>query len=159
MSREIKFRAWDKLEKPWNEEFKKEMIYNVAGIEFWINSIRIVDEDRHNWIDFKDVEIMQYTGIKDKNGKEIYEEDIVEFDDVFEDEYGEACDGFNRAVVKFENGEYTLTDFLDENSQTFESVEDRNTSFKTLIESIEAKVVGNKFENADLMGGECNSEN
>jgi hypothetical protein len=148
MSREIKFRVWLKE--------KKKMVI-VETIDFSEKSIQclekneIIDAYLLRTTFLEDVELMQYTGLKDSEGYEIYEGDIVEFDDVFEDEYGEACDGFNRAVVKFENGEYTLTDFLDENSQTFESVEDRNTSFKTLIESIEAKVIGNIYENPELL--------
>lgn len=142
--REIKFRIWDyDLKRFVEQEFN--FLINSKGELF------IFRNDKLTFFDKEPYEITQHTGLKDKNGKEIYEEDIVEFDDVFEDEYGEVCDGFNRAVVKFENGENTLTNFLDENSQTFESVEDRNTSFKTLIESIEAKVIGNIYENPELL--------
>jgi uncharacterized phage protein (TIGR01671 family) len=58
--RTIKFRAWDKE--------RKEMIQPHDGdfIKWHAPS---------NWKDC--YELMQYTGLKDKNGKEIYEGDIV----------------------------------------------------------------------------------
>ena len=71
MSREIKFRAWLKDDKRMVEirsiDFHEEgniitVNYNdIFGFEFNENEI----------------ELMQYTGLKDKNGKEIYEGDIL----------------------------------------------------------------------------------
>ncbi|EAF4579934.1 hypothetical protein CYG77_11705 [Listeria monocytogenes] len=48
-----------------------------------------------DWYSFDDVVLMQYTGLKDKNGKKIFEGDICW------EEYGE-CYG----VVKFEEGKF-----------------------------------------------------
>ena len=58
MSREIKFRIWDKINRMWLRCFN----VNLFDIG-----------------DLPNVELMQYTGVKDKNGKEIYEGDIVKY--------------------------------------------------------------------------------
>ena len=56
--RQIKFRAWDKR--------------NNRMLQEWIL------DDFSNWVKYPDwYNIMQFTGLKDKNGKEIYELDII----------------------------------------------------------------------------------
>src|ERR1700751_2737901 len=86
--REIKFRAWDRKEE--------EMIYgalHILNIGFGDGSIAVdTRAQRGNELDW-----MQYTGLRDKKGREIYEDDILKLQ------------GAPPFVVKWDNrGEWCL---------------------------------------------------
>lgn len=105
MSREIKFRAWDSL--------RKEMIYNFEGTVDW--------EFKHNY------EIMQFTGLKDKNGTEIYEGDICLFENLSP----------KKIVIKYDLGKFNVADFVINS---------------WLYENQRGAVLGNIYENPELLG-------
>lgn len=108
----IKFRAWEKNLKEMIE------VYNIDFVSKMINrdiAFRFFDE----------VELMQYTGLKDRNGKEIYEGDIVRY---FKDELG---------IVKFVAGSFII---------------DGNTCYESFLElGGKIAIVGNIYENPDLL--------
>ena len=104
--REIKYRAWS---------FNCDCMCDVDNISFCRGEVDLSygkpsrRYSQPHRLGGKDHSIMQYTGIKDKNGKEIYEGDIVEVGS-----YGKAVVEFDSGMFKYKaiNGYFNIEDGL-----------------------------------------------
>jgi len=140
MMREIKFRAWHKESQKMLPEYgvlaKIEWGENYVPNKIGVYEYRQINEQGDgDWDGFEldDFELMQYTGLKDKNGKEIYENDIVHIIEYLEGEVWNSENHFG--IIVFNNGKFDFT-----NAYNHQSLQ------KTTVE-----IVGNIFENPELI--------
>jgi uncharacterized phage protein (TIGR01671 family) len=120
--RKIKFRAWD-------ANYKK-MFYAGDNSTFADTTGRLLDS-------FPDEHLMQFIGLKDKNGKEIYEGDVVHI--------GFKKD-FETGTVLFQNGSYLV---------------DCNHPGKTVLgrgSENYCEIIGNRYEHPELISTSSPSE-
>lgn len=75
--RELKFKVWDKDEK----EFVK--LGGDTFIAFDDGGISVVQGDENYGYKYENIEIVDYAGLKDKNGKEIYDKFLLKDDENF----------------------------------------------------------------------------
>ncbi|WP_286310894.1 YopX family protein [Romboutsia ilealis] len=137
--REIKFRAWDKEDKRMYCDDKVIVTFSGFLEEVYVRRNSTVDE----LIDYK---LMQYSGIKDIEGKEIYEGDIVEFldEEVNYSHCGVEYDEFiNIGKVIFSHDELMGWDITNRNMDLEEV-----WHYREYI-----KVIGNIYENPELLEG------
>ena len=128
MSRVLKFRAWDGKQMLTEENFG----FVVSDYD------SIIKLDEYGWTEHGVDCVEQYTGLKDKNGKEIYEGDIVEEDiEVGDDDI---------------DGEYRYQVVWDEETLCWSLSPNYGAIHKDLWETnLSREVIGNIHENPELL--------
>lgn len=120
MTRPIKFRVWDRLKKQmfWVEAITFVKKTGLPGYVYYVGS-------KYPHSIHSEATLLEYTGLKDKNGKEIYEGDIIDF-----------VDTGTRIAVEYKT--YGIT----------------NPGFTLLTTTARgAKVIGNIYEHPELLEG------
>lgn len=154
--REIKFRAWNKENEKmiYSNETYPRSIYKfefdiVSNFNFkltkMVDRFNVKDDDGEDYYiecyEPIDADIMQYTGLKDKNGKEIYEGDIIQ-----------DCEGNVMKVIWFDNGfmlefrfkrKFEGEFYIDKTNLKLSQTDDRRWGMQ---------VIGNIYENPELLG-------
>lgn len=131
-----KFRAWDKL---------NESMCDVANIDFMTKVVELRHAVPFYFLPFSEVALMQSTGLKDVNGVEIYEGDIVEVRYLFDTD---SLDSWSvvGAVKNYASEGYPAFD-LDFKTNILEN----RLSVITQSGLYVYKVIGNIYENPELL--------
>ena len=132
MNREIKFRTWD----------KRVMKYSFAHSEVECDDHGVLCGPEH---------LMQYTGLKDKNGKEIYGNDVVTFQYAHEEQQSNdwvMCTSI--AVIQW--SEYNLGFKLYDTGESGRSFDIDTQGFgRGEVDVNTIRIIGNVYENPKLL--------
>lgn len=132
-----RYRAWLKQEKRLihsedvlaidydNEEIVTQKVYSEYGLP--------VERDIYSH-DFDDIKLMQSTGLTDKNGKEIFEGDVVK---MAKNVYSEPT---NYEIVRHRGGAYRL--------------ESKQYGCELWLRHTDCEIAGNIYKNPELLDGQ-----
>ena len=130
--------------KAWNKATKK--MYEVIKIDFYNEKVGylfadpITQGEAIGYFKFSDIDLMEYTGLKDKNGKEIYEGDICRWRDL---------ETFNDEILE----DIFVVVWNDEKLAWYTQNEDGNFGYDLYeyTDDRDLGVIGNIYENIDLL--------
>ena len=104
----------------------------VSSISLENKEIAVKDFGTYHFFRIKDIELMQYIGLKDKNGKEIYENDLI------------PCNKHKNIVVFFEGGCFKVK-YLRNSTTTI------TCTLNNFLEKYKCKISGNIYEHPELL--------
>lgn len=127
--REIKFRIWDEEEHKMERALAVDWFFKTA-----ITSANPVTNSHPRGVSFRDKDeiLMQYTGMKDQTGREIYEGDIVKF-------ISRLDDSKRMGTVRYWAGDAA---FL---------IECEREIFFLFHDALNREVIGNIYENPEIL--------
>lgn len=131
MNKLIKFRAWDK---------ESAKMYSPYQIQFLKDNVSVRVIVKGDFVKLGNFELMHFTGLKDKNGKEIFEGDIVIGNTSYERDSDEA---------KWTKESPAIVEWKEEMCGFYPFV--LNARWRCDVVNIE--VIGNVFENEELLKG------
>lgn len=145
-----RYRAWD-------IEFKEmvqvdALVFDEQIIKATYKNGNVVKEDLKNYV------LMQSTGLKDKNGKEIYEGDILKFND----SWGDYCyegyvdgeiEGVNYVEIQSESTGFIFCKTKYPDSSLFYYANEEHLTFQEILtdSDFDFEVIGNIYENPELL--------
>lgn len=148
----LKFRVWDTVKKAMHEVqaivYVEENVYPIYS-----NVVR-------RYIPFSEAILMQSTGLFDKNGKEIFEGDVVKFNDIWSEyDYEGYVDGTSEGenfteIIKTEDG-FSFGRTKIPESCVFYFLNEEHMKFSEIVKSDDFSmvVIGNVYENPELVEG------
>lgn len=145
-----RYRAWDK-------EFKEmvqvdALVFDEQIIKATYKNGNVVKEELKNYV------LMQSTGLTDKNGKEIFEGDVLKFNDSWDDCCYEGyvdgeIEGVNYVEIQSESTGFIFCKTKYPDSSLFYYANEEHLTFQEILtdSGFEFEVIGNIYENPELL--------